>query len=71
MNLPGMPWFDLTLLQTQRCHHLAWFLYGCAAREHVLNLDACLTWWVRAFTPAAARTFWVIPGLWKPGPRAW
>jgi hypothetical protein len=50
MNLPGMLWLDLTLLQTQRCHHLAWFLYGCAAREHLLNLDACLTWWVRART---------------------
>lgn len=56
MNLPGMPWIDLTLLQTQRCPHLACFLYGCAAREHVLNRDAWVTWWVRAFISPAART---------------
>jgi len=54
MNAPGMPWIDLTLRQTQRCHHVAWFLYGCVEREHLLNVDACMTWWIRAFTPAAA-----------------
>jgi hypothetical protein len=44
---------DLMLRQTQRCQHLAWFLYGCVEREHRLNLDACVTWWVQAFVPAA------------------
>ena len=52
MNVTGIPWIDLTLRQTQRCHHLAWFLYGCVEREHLLNLDACAIWWIRAFTPA-------------------
>ena len=55
MKLTGMPSLDLMLLQTQRCQHLAWFLYGCIEREHVLNRDACITWWVQAFTPVAAR----------------
>ena len=55
MTVPGMPWIDLTLQQTQRCHHLAWFLYECVEREHRLNLDACVTWWLQAFTPAAAQ----------------
>jgi len=53
MNASGIPWVDLTLRQTQRCHHLAWFLYGCVEREHRLNVDACVTWWVQAFMPAA------------------
>ena len=63
MNPPGLPWIDWTLLQTQRVQHLAWFLHGCAAREHVLNLDACVAWWVRAFAPAAARAL-----AWERGP---
>jgi len=54
MNLPRIPWLDPTLWQTQRYHHLAWFLYGCVEREHLLNLDACTNWWVKALWPAAA-----------------
>jgi len=53
MNAPGIPWIDLMFRQTQRCQHLAWFLYGCVEREHRLNLDACVTRWVQALTPAA------------------
>jgi hypothetical protein len=56
MNLPCMPWMDQMLLQTQRYHHLVWFLYGCIEREHVLNRNACLNWWGGTFTPAAALT---------------
>jgi len=40
LNTPITPWIDLTLHQAQRCHHLAWFLYGCLEREHLLNVDA-------------------------------
>jgi len=77
MNLPCMPWMDLMLLQTQRCHHLVWFLYGCVEREHILSLNACLRWWGGTFTPAAALTVEqgrpqgsrVIPGAWTPGRR--
>lgn len=55
MNTLITPWTNLMLHQTQRCHHLAWFLYGCLEREQVLNLDACVAWWAPgrwpAFTP--------------------
>ena len=51
-SLPVIPWCTLMLDQTQKCHNLAWFLYGCAQREHVLNMDAWVTWWARAFTVA-------------------
>jgi hypothetical protein len=47
MNTPSTPWIDLTLQQAQRWHHLAWFLYGCLEREHVLNVDAFVAWWMR------------------------
>jgi hypothetical protein len=55
MNHPALVWIDVMLRETQRCHHLSRFLYGCIEREHVLNMDACITWWVLAFTPAAGR----------------
>lgn len=54
-----MQWIDLTGVQTQRCHHLAWFLYGWIEREHVLNLNACAAWWIEAFVPPAGQ-------LWSP-----
>jgi len=47
MNTPITPWIKLTLQQTQRCHHLAWFVYGCLEREHLLNMHALVAWWVR------------------------
>lgn len=49
MNAPAIPWVQLMLQQTRRCHHLAWFLYGCVEREHRLNVDAYVIWWARAF----------------------
>ena len=55
MNLPVMPWCNLLLQQSQKCHNLAWFLYGCAEREHLLNMDAWVTWWTQAFTLAPSR----------------
>ena len=54
MTLPGLPWIELTLREAQRCHHLAWFLYGCVEREHRLNLDACMAWWIQAFMAPSA-----------------
>jgi len=47
MNMPITAWIDLTLHQAQRCHHFAWFLYGCFEREHVLNVDAFGASWIR------------------------
>jgi len=47
MNTPITPWIDLMLHQAQRCHHLAWFLYGCLEREQVLNVDSFVAWWLR------------------------
>lgn len=56
MNTPVTSWIRLMLDQAQRCHHLAWFLYGCAAREQVLNLNAFAAWWGRgAARPHADR----------------
>lgn len=46
MNTPITPWINLTLHQAQRCHHLAWFLYGCLEREHRLNVHAFVAWWL-------------------------
>jgi hypothetical protein len=37
MNTPITHWINLTLHQAQRCHHLAWFLYGWLEREQVLT----------------------------------
>jgi hypothetical protein len=50
MNAPFTSWVDLTLYQAQRCHHLAWFLYGWLEREHVLNVNAAIAGWVRGDT---------------------
>ncbi len=44
MNTPLAPWINLTLRQAQRCHHLAWFLYGWLEREQMLNLEAFVEW---------------------------
>lgn len=58
MNTPIMPitpLIDLTLHQAQRCHHLAWFVYGCLEREHVLNLEALVAWWARGLAPPPHR----------------
>ena len=63
MNTPITSWISLMLDQAQRCHHLAWFLYGCAAREQALNLNAFAAWWGAWGGPAARRS----PG---PGTRA-
>ena len=46
MNTPIKAWVDLTLHQAQRCHHLAWFLYGCIDRAHRLNMNAFAASWV-------------------------
>lgn len=46
MMTPITAWIHLTLHQAQRCHHLAWFLYGCLERAHLLNMDAFgASWW--------------------------
>ena len=68
MKPPTMPWIDLALLELQRCQQLAWFVYGCIEREHRLNLDACVAWWLQAFTPAAAQPG--SSGSWNPTPPA-
>jgi len=47
VNTNITPWLDMTLHHAQRCHHLAWFLYGCLEREHLLNVEAFLAWWFR------------------------
>lgn len=54
MNMTGVPWIGLTALEPQRCHQLAWFIYGWIEREHVLNMNACADWWIQAFMPAAS-----------------
>ncbi|RZT95190.1 hypothetical protein [Rivibacter subsaxonicus] len=56
MISPITPWINLTLHQAQRCHHLTWFLYGCLEREHVLNVDAFVAWWVRAAVLAPSQS---------------
>ena len=56
MNAPCMPTRDDPELQASRFHHLAWFLWGWAEREHLLNLAAWANWWTGALTPGAART---------------
>lgn len=63
MNTSAVPWFDLAALQAQRVGQLAWFLYGCAAREQRLNLDAWLSWW----TGGMAATQFAAPGALRPG----
>jgi hypothetical protein len=52
MNMMGMPWIDPAALQPLRWHQLAWFVYGCIEREHVLNMKACADGWMQAFVPA-------------------
>ncbi len=54
MMMPITAWIQLTLHQAQRCHHLAWFLYGCLERAHLLNMDAFGAPWRRE---------WRKPGL--------
>jgi hypothetical protein len=58
MNTPITPWINLTLHQAQRCHHLAWFLYGWFEREQVLNLETLVEWWVdeAASAPGLSRS---------------
>jgi hypothetical protein len=56
MNTPLTPWVNLTLHQAQRCHHLAWFLYGWLEREQVLNQEAFLAWWIPGAASAARRS---------------
>jgi hypothetical protein len=53
VSLPRVPWLDPTLQHAEQVQQVAWFLYGCMEREHLLNVDACVTWWVRTFAPAA------------------
>lgn len=43
MNTPLTPWFELAVQQAQRWHRLAWFLYGCLEREHLLNMQALVS----------------------------
>ena len=56
MNMPLTPWINLTLHQAQRCHHLAWFLYGWLEREQLLNLEAFVEWWVCGAASAPGRS---------------
>jgi hypothetical protein len=55
MNMHRMPWIDLAPLTTQRCYHLAWFLYGWIEREQVINLNACAAWSLQLMKPSTAR----------------
>ena len=48
MNRMGIPWTALMDMQPQRSYHIAWFVYGCIEREHVLNVSAYAEWWMRA-----------------------
>ena len=56
MNTPLTPWINLALHQAQRCHHLAWFLYGWLEREQVLNQEAFVAWWIPGAASAAGRS---------------
>jgi hypothetical protein len=56
MNTPITPWITLTLHQTQRYYHLAWFLYGWIEREQLLNLDAFVACWARGAASAPSRS---------------
>jgi hypothetical protein len=56
MNTPTTVWINLVIHQAQRCHHLAWFLYGWFEREQVLNLDALVAWCLRGAATAQSRS---------------
>ena len=56
MNTPLTPWINLTLHQAQRCHHLAWLLYGWLEREQVLNQEAFVAWWWAASAARRSRS---------------
>ena len=53
MNLQLLTVVDHVLCHAQRCHHLAWFLYGCLEREGALNVNAYMAWWLRAVEPSS------------------
>jgi hypothetical protein len=53
MSSPFFPWVGLHALQPQRCHHAAWFLYGCVERELVIQMRANTNWWMQAFVGAS------------------
>lgn len=55
MNMPITTWIELALYQAQRCHHLAWFVFGCLEHEHVLNVDAFVAWWARGLASPRTR----------------
>lgn len=55
MTMLGIHWATLASLQPHRCHRVAWFLYGWIEREHVLNVNSCANWWMRAMGSSASR----------------
>jgi hypothetical protein len=55
MNMAGVPWIALESLQPHRCLQTAWLLYGWIEREHVLNMNACAEWWMRAMGISAGQ----------------
>jgi hypothetical protein len=42
------PWSEVVLEDTLRCERVACFALGCLEREHRLNVDALMAYWVRA-----------------------
>jgi len=42
------PWSEVMLEDTMRRQRAACFALGCLEREHRLNVDALLAYWVRA-----------------------
>lgn len=63
MSLMGNPWTALMDMQPQRSHQIAWFVYGWIEREHVLNVNACAAWWMRAIGLSEAQHSAPRPGI--------
>ena len=68
MNAPFLPLIDVVLHHARRCHHLAWFLYGCLEREQALNADAYMAWWLRGVEPSSKRLLFPAAGRRIPAP---
>jgi len=59
------PWSEVMLEDTMRRQRAACFALGCLEREHRLNVDALLAYWVRA-----SSAWWApLPRLDQPGTR--
>jgi hypothetical protein len=60
------PWSEVMLEDALRCERAACFALGCLEREHRLNVDALVAYWVRA-----SLAWWapLLPRLDQPGTR--